>query len=139
MKDGAPGRRKLILVLGDQLSPNLSALRHADRRYDLVLMAEVAQEATYVRHHKKKIAFLFAAMRHFAAELRDDGWTVDYVTLDDRRNSGTLAGELRRGLDRHRCDGVLVTEPGEWRLLKALRDDSAFACHIIAFGILETI
>ena len=85
-------------------------------------MAEVAQEATYVRHHKKKIAFLFAAMRHFAAELRDDGWTVDYVTLDDRRNSGTLAGELRRGLDRHRCDGVLVTEPGEWRLLKALRD-----------------
>ena len=39
-----------------------------------VLMAELHDEATYVRHHKKKIAFLFAAMRHFAAELRR-GWT----------------------------------------------------------------
>ena len=49
-------------------------------------MAEVMNEATYVKHHKKKIAFLFAAMRHFAKALRDDGWTVRYVTLGDPAN-----------------------------------------------------
>ena len=115
-------RRRLVLLLGDQLSPDISALRHADRRRDRILMAEVAQEATYVRHHKKKITFLFSAMRHFAAELTDAGWAVDYVKLDDRENSGSLAGELERALGRHECDQVLVTEPGEWRLSRNLED-----------------
>ena len=63
---------RLILVLGDQLSTDLSALQAADRDTDIVVMAEVADEATYVQHHPKKIAFLFAAMRKFAARLRDE-------------------------------------------------------------------
>lgn len=58
----------LIPVLGDQLSPTLAALRDADRAQAVVLMMEVWDEATYVRHHKKKIALIFAAMRHFAEE-----------------------------------------------------------------------
>ena len=45
---------RLILVLGDQLSDNLSALREA-REGDVVVMAEVMDEASYVRHHPKKI------------------------------------------------------------------------------------
>jgi deoxyribodipyrimidine photolyase-related protein len=47
-------------------------------------MAEVMEEATSVRHHKKKIAFLFSAMRHFAEDLRDEGFTVDYLCFDAR-------------------------------------------------------
>jgi len=74
---------KLVLVLGDQLSPSLSALDAADKATDVVVMAEVMGEAEYVPHHPKKIAFLFAAMRKFARSLRDDGWTVDYTRLDD--------------------------------------------------------
>ena len=45
------GVRNLILVLGDQLSPNLSSLAASDAAQDLVLVAEVQEEATYVRHH----------------------------------------------------------------------------------------
>jgi len=89
-------------------------------------MAEVAGEATYVRHHKKKIAFVFSAMRHFAEELTQSGWTVDYIKLDDQENTGSLTGEVKRALSRFDCDRVLITEPGEWRLLKdfeRLRDD----------------
>ncbi|WP_165322627.1 cryptochrome/photolyase family protein [Rhizorhabdus phycosphaerae] len=109
--------RNVILLLGDQLSPGISSLQAADPAADVVLMAEVAEEATYVRHHKKKIAFLFSAMRHFAEELRASGWTVDYVRLDDAVNSGSLRGEVERAMSRHGASGVLVTEPGEWRLL----------------------
>jgi deoxyribodipyrimidine photolyase-like uncharacterized protein len=36
-------------------------------------MAEVMDEAAYVPHHPKKIAFLFAAMRKFAAALEGRG------------------------------------------------------------------
>ncbi|MBC7522581.1 MAG: cryptochrome/photolyase family protein, partial [Sandarakinorhabdus sp.] len=56
----------LIPILGDQLSAGLAALRGADKHHSIVLMMEVAAEATSVRHHQKKIAFLFSAMRHFA-------------------------------------------------------------------------
>lgn len=113
---------RLVLVLGDQLSPNMSSLCAADPATDIILMAEVVEEATYVRHHKKKIAFVFSAMRHFAEELRGLGWVVDYVRLDDPDNSGTLAGEVDRAKARHDAQTVLVTEPGECRLLAAMQE-----------------
>jgi hypothetical protein len=87
---------RLILVLGDQLTPGLSALAAGDPARDLVVMAEVAGEASYVPHHPKKIAFLFAAMRKFAAELREAGWRLAYTRLDDPDNAGSIAGELLR-------------------------------------------
>jgi deoxyribodipyrimidine photolyase-related protein len=111
----------IVPVLGDQLSPALAALRAADPQSSVVLMAEVAEEAGYVPHHRKKLAFLFSAMRHFAAELRALGWRVDYVTLDDPANTGSLTGELARALSRHGARRVLATMPGEWRLLEAMR------------------
>ncbi|MHC0612467.1 MULTISPECIES: cryptochrome/photolyase family protein [Komagataeibacter] len=110
--------KRIVLVLGDQLTPTLSSLRAADRSNDVVLMAEVATETTYIRHHKKKIALVLAAMRHFAAELREAGWHVDYVTLRDPANSGSLCGEVRRACARHGAAHVLATEPGEWRLMR---------------------
>ena len=41
------------LVLGDQLSRSLSGLAGLDKKLDVVLMAEVIEEVTYVRHHKR--------------------------------------------------------------------------------------
>ncbi len=110
------GRKNLVLILGDQLSKNISSLQLADRKFDRVLIAEVQTEATYVKHHKKKIAFLFSAMRHFAEELRNSGWSVDYVKIDDPENSGSLLGEVKRSMVRWDLDGLIATEPGEWRL-----------------------
>ncbi|MGJ8623484.1 MAG: cryptochrome/photolyase family protein [Yoonia sp.] len=113
---------RLVLVLGDQLSPNLSALKKADKDTDVVVMAEVADEASYVPHHPKKIAFTFMAMRKFAKRLRDDGWQVDYTTLDDPDNTGSITGELIRRASNHDAAGVVYTEPGEWRLIEALAE-----------------
>lgn len=109
-------------MLGDQLSRDIAALRKADKTQDVVVMAEVAAEAEYVPHHPKKIAFVFAAMRKFAAHLRADGWTVAYTTLDDPENAGSVPGELLRQSQAHDARGVLATEPGEWRLIEALRE-----------------
>jgi deoxyribodipyrimidine photolyase-related protein len=111
---------RLILILGDQLTPSLSSLCVADPASDVVLMAEVAAETTYVRHHKKKIALVLSAMRHFAAELRTLGWKVDYVRLDDPDNTGSLRGEAHRAMARHGASSILATEPGEWRLMEEM-------------------
>ncbi len=122
---------KLILVLGDQLSRGISSLRAGDRVRDVVLMAEVLDEATYVGHHKKKIAFLFSAMRHFAEELKNEGWSVDYVKFDAENNAPDLEGEVRSALDRHGLFHVVITEPGEWRLLDAMQGwNRQFDCKI---------
>jgi deoxyribodipyrimidine photolyase-related protein len=109
---------RLILVLGDQLDTQIAALRQADKSQDIIVMAEVMAEATYTPHHVKKIAFIFAAMRKFAAHLRDAGWSVAYTRLDDAGNTGTILGELSRLRTHHHADGILATEPGEWRLLQ---------------------
>ena len=113
---------RLVLVLGDQLSETLSALQAADKSSDVVVMAEVAEEATYVQHHPKKIAFIFAAMRKFAARLRDDGWDVRYTQLDDTENAGSIPGELLRRAEDTGASEVIATQPGEWRLIDALED-----------------
>ena len=114
--------RDLIVVLGDQLSPGVAALRHGRAGRDVVLMAEVADETTYVPHHPRKIALVLSAMRHFAAELEGLGWEVDYVRLEDTGNSGSLAGEIGRAVTRHGVRRVCLTAPGEWRLERAFDD-----------------
>jgi deoxyribodipyrimidine photolyase-related protein len=111
----------LRFILGDQLNRRVASLVDLDPAEDVVLIVEVADEASYVRHHKQKIAFLFSAMRHFAAELRDEGVRVDYVRLEDPASTGSFAGELARAVDRHRPDRVVVTEPGEWRVWDGMR------------------
>ncbi len=111
---------KLRLILGDQLASSISSLSDVSKS-DLILMCEVRQEATYVKHHKKKIAFLFSAMRHFAGDLKQQGLNVRYVGYDDPNNTGSLLGEVRTALNLHPCEEVIVTKPGEYRLLDELQ------------------
>jgi len=112
----------LRLVLGDQLSDNLSSLRDLDPAHDVVLMAEVMSEATYVHHHKQKFALIFSAMRQFAERLQARGVAVRYVRLDDAHNTQTLNGEVMLALDHQSAQRVVITEPGEWRLAQAFDD-----------------
>ena len=137
----------LRLILGDQLTPDISSLRDADKYNDIVLLCEVFDEAVYVKHHQKKIAFLFSAMRHFAAKLSETGWHVDYVRLDQKGNSHSFSGEVARAVARHEPQGVIVTCPSEWRVLEEmrnwettlpcaveLRDDDRFYCTLDEFA-----
>ena len=113
---------RLILVLGDQLSPEVAALRSADPARDVVVMAEVMAEGQSVPHHPQKIVLILTAMRKFAAQLRSQGWRVAYSKLDDPDNSQTIPGELLRRAAEFGADQVIATRCGEHRL-QALLDD----------------
>ena len=139
--------KTLRLVLGDQLSRSVSSLDGIEPECDVVLMAEVHDEATYVAHHQQKIALVLSAMRHFADELIREGISVDYVRLTDEGNTGSLCGELERALERHKCDRIVVTEPGEWRVQQFMKEwqgrfgipveiraDSRFLCSLAEFA-----
>ncbi|WP_287787533.1 cryptochrome/photolyase family protein [Acidiphilium sp.] len=137
----------LRVILGDQLSPAIAALAGLDPGADTVLMAEVMGECTYVPHHPQKIALVLAAMRHFARALRARGVAVRYVALDDPANTGTLAGEVARACAALKPDAIIATEPGEYRVLEAMRgwaeqtgipceirDDTRFLCSRADFA-----
>ncbi|WP_375290550.1 cryptochrome/photolyase family protein [Qipengyuania sp.] len=121
----------LIPILGDQLTRTLASPRGQTKDNSVILMMEVWDEATYVRHHKQKIALIFSAMRHFAAELRDAGWRVDYVELDDPENAGSFTGEVARAVERHDPEKIRVVEAGEWRVQAAMDEwPDKFPCEV---------
>ena len=111
----------LRLILGDQLSDSISSLDGCDQSRDIILMCEVWDEATYVKHHKKKIAFLFSAMRHFSEELKRQNYKVEYTKIDDQDNAGSFQGEIERILKKHDIKRIVVTHPGEYRVLRDMQ------------------
>jgi deoxyribodipyrimidine photolyase-related protein len=113
--------RRLILVLGDQLDLQASALDGFDRAQDAVWMAEVAEESTHIWSGLPRIALFLSAMRHFAQELRALGRPLHYTRLDDADNRGSLAAQLAYDLARLRPQELVLTAPGDWRVLRALQ------------------
>ncbi len=121
----------LVPILGDQLTRNLASIRGRTKDDTVILMMEVWDEATYVKHHKQKIVLIFSAMRHFAEELRNAGWTVNYVRLDSEGNSGSFTGEVARAIEEHSPRLVSVVEAGEWRVRQDMDQwADKFACEV---------
>ncbi|WP_404375346.1 cryptochrome/photolyase family protein [Vreelandella aquamarina] len=112
--------KPLLLVLGDQLTLSLPTLRNAPANA-VVALCEVAEEARYVPHHLHKIGLFMAAMRHFAATLRDQGYLVHYSRISDADNTHSLIEEAERLGKQYGCDEIRVTRPGEWRLWSAMQ------------------
>ena len=65
---------KIAIVLGDQLNHDSTLYNQIDAAKDVVVMAEVLEEANHVWSHKARIALFFSAMRHFADELARRGF-----------------------------------------------------------------
>jgi deoxyribodipyrimidine photolyase-related protein len=116
---------KLVIVLGDQLNKNISSLSDFNKESDQVLMAEIYQEAKYANHHKKKIAFLFSAMRHFNNELLEDEFPVYYHCYqnDDSISFESLIKELISF--NKNINQLVITKPGEYRLVEEFKDISS--------------
>lgn len=107
--------KTLRLLLGDQLNAQHSWFRETDDQV-IYCLFEMRQETDYTRHHIQKVIAFFAAMRHFADTLRQQGHRVEYFTLDDPRNTGTLDGNLRLLIEEHGISRFEYQLPDEWRL-----------------------
>ena len=119
--------RCLVLVLGDQLDLEAAAFDGFDASQDAVWMAEVAEESTHVWSAKARTVMFLSAMRHFAVALRAAGRPLHYMLLDDADNRCTLAAQLRADIARLRPRQLVMTAPGDWRVLQALKGVAAEA------------
>ena len=73
--DGVAARRH-VLVLGDQLNATVGPLAAADPAATTVLLVEAVDWGRRRRYHRQKLVVVYAAIRHFAAELAAAGFDV---------------------------------------------------------------
>jgi deoxyribodipyrimidine photolyase-related protein len=113
--------RSLIVVLGDQLDLDAAAFDDFDASVDAVWMAEVAEESEHVWSSKPRTAMFLAAMRHFGLALQAAGRPLHYTRLDAPGNAGSLAAQLQADTLRLRPARLVMTAPGDWRVLQAIK------------------
>ena len=115
----APGTA--ALVLGDQLWAGNPALAAIERGRNPVLMIEAPGESTHVWSHKARTSLFLSAMRHFAADIAKAGHALRYIRLADRKEND-YGDRLFAELKAAKIKRLLVTEPGDHRLLLAIHD-----------------
>ncbi|MCY7312926.1 MAG: cryptochrome/photolyase family protein [Pseudoxanthomonas sp.] len=113
--------RSLIIVLGDQLDLDASAFDGFDAAIDAVWMAEAAEESTHVWSSKPRTVMFLAAMRHFALAVQAAGRRLYYTRLDAPGNGGSLAAQLQADILRLKPTRVVMTTPGDWRVLQSIK------------------
>ncbi len=137
--------RNLVLVLGDQLDGDGTALDGFDPRLDALWMAEAAEESEHVWSHQARIALFLAAMRHFRDAQATAGRAVHYRALGAHA-ARTLGEALAEDLARLRPERVVLVRPGDFRVAQALaaavrgagvtleeREDGHFLCSVADF------
>ena len=107
------------LILGDQLNAQHSWFERPDDGV-LYLIAELRQEASYVKHHIQKLCAFFLAMKIFADELAAKGHHVLHLTLDDAAAFKTLDDVVASIVTRFSADEFQFQRPDEYRLLEQL-------------------
>jgi len=135
----------LVVILGDQLSLEISSLEKIKKNEDKILMMEVSNEIEYVNHHKKKLVLILSAMRHFADELKKNGFNVTYIEFDKSKKNFTK--ELEYQCTKCNPKSIKITHPSEYRVLEEVKkweklldipvtilEDTRFFCKIDEFS-----
>ncbi len=101
-----------VWILGDQLLRTHPALLAAeeitDRANISVLLVESEGRKTRLAYQRKKLVLLISAMRHYAARLRAQGYTVDYVRAADTKTG------LRQHVDDFQPTQMLTMAAAEY-------------------------
>jgi len=119
-----------VWVLGDQLNRRLGPLATATPADTRVLLVESDAKLRSKPWHRQRAHLVITAMRRFAAELRDEGFTVDH------RRAPSLAAGLRAHVSQFAPATVRAMEPASrdgWALLERLgvrlERNEQFLCH----------
>lgn len=128
-------RLDTVWILGDQLNRETAALKDRQPGDCRILMVVSRNKLASKRWHRQRLHLVLSAMAHFAEELRDEGFEVDYREAES----------LRTGLDDHRNEfnvaHVWVMEPMSYDGLKMLEQadvsvvaNNQFLCHYSTFA-----
>jgi len=112
---------RLFLVLGDQLHPDPHPLLSRATATDLVLMAEVPDEATHVWSHQARTALFFSAMRHFAQRQQAAGHRLIYRRIGTHPARSLSEAVAIVVAEHPEIESLCILEPGDIRVADALQ------------------
>lgn len=88
----------------------------------MYLIAELHQEASYVKHHIQKLCGFFKAMQNFSNALLSAGHQVEHLTLDDTKAYKDLPSLIEYLAKKYSIENFEYQRPDEYRLLMQLQD-----------------
>lgn len=105
-----------IWVLGDQLWQQQAALQSAAAHTTTPVILIESKDWVRVRpYHRQKLVLVWSAMRHFAQELQQAGWTVDYAVAED------FAAPLEQWVNANGITELRVMQPTDRPFLKLIQ------------------
>ena len=113
--------KTLRLVFEDHLSSSISSLSDCDKTEDIIFMTEATPTMLAVKHHKKKIAFLFSAMRHFAKELKEKNYNILYEKINKEAINIPYKDKISQLIKEHNITKIVLTEPSSYKLLEEIK------------------
>jgi deoxyribodipyrimidine photolyase-related protein len=128
--------KSLRLIMGDQLNASHSWYKDKDESV-LYVIAELHQEASYVKHHIQKIAAFFAAMNAFADALQSAGHEVLHLTLEETCSYADLSDLIMQLCAQFNVEKFEHQRPDEYRLLSQLESIN-FQSANIAYACVDT-
>ncbi len=109
----------LRLILGDQLNEQHTWFSTTDNTR-LYVIAELKQEATYVKHHIQKLCTFFSAMEIFATTMMAKGHHVLHMNLDATTQYDSLGELLVSLFEQYDIKKFEFQRPDEYRLRQQL-------------------
>ena len=109
-------QRRTLFIPFDHLHRKYGILREADKSRDRILFVESARMCSGRNWHPERLFFLISSARHFAEELRAEGFEVDYV-----KAKSTTEG-IKEPLKKFPDHTLHATMQSSFRLQSALAD-----------------
>ena len=107
--------KRIIYVPFDHLHPSYGALKGADPANDLIVLVESARMLSGDGWHPVRLYFLLSSAMHFAQEMRDCGFTVEYA------QAATTVDGLKQVMKSYPGLPVVCAEPSSHRQYEALQ------------------
>lgn len=119
---------KLLLVCGDQLFAKAHfRIAFPAETVDQVILVEDAALCRRRTLHQQKLTLVLAAMRHQAAELRNAGYHVHYVTLEQQQTVAAVLKAQQAATGADQLVGFEVHNQGQRRWIREAADAAGLA------------
>jgi deoxyribodipyrimidine photolyase-related protein len=106
--------KRIIYIPFDHLHRNYGALKDANPAHDIIAFVESARMTTGRNWHKDRLFFLISSARHFAASLKEEGFSVEYI------KALTTIDGLETIASKHKALPLICAEPSSFRAFEAL-------------------
>ena len=107
---------RIIYVAHDHLNRNFGALKTADPAKDVVILVESQRMVQGRNWHKERLFFLLSSARHFALELRESGFEVEYI------KAVTTVDGLKQAREKYGNLDIVCAEPSSFEQYRQLAE-----------------